>query len=295
MSHLLQTISKIKIEYFLKIVFKDNSVGIINGKTPYWDLKKTLIKRFNLNSFFEISDNFIIDFFWNRIETFDLKAICFSQNTFVKIDVFDDFLFDIKDINYQLKDFQNINYISEKNINDFIFDKIIEESEEKNISKDSFPHFVESKHKEFVRSYEKFINSDEEYLNIFPTKLNLSETFNFLQKKDIYDPVDFFAEEYFKNLYKGYEESKLIDGVKTSFNLDPEKLSYVIELHKDLHRSTESYKKWKVKQDTSKYNSNYYRNNRWEDDFSLHDTYRERNCSYCMEIPCQCSDNSDFQ
>ncbi len=297
MSYLLQTISKIKIEYFLKIVFKDNSVEVINGKKPYWDLKKILIKRFNLNSFFEINDRFIVDFFNDKIEKIDLKAICYNQNTFTKIDVFKDFLFDLNDINYTLKDFQNKNHLSENNINDSISNKIIEESEEKNISKENFPNFFKTKHKEYLEIYDNFIHPDNEYLNIFPSKLSLSEAFNFLQKKDIYDPIDFFSEEYFEELVKGYEESKLLYGRNKSDDFSFYVDSKVIELHKDLHRSTESYKKWKAKQNINKSNSrhNYYRSNRWEDDFSSNDGYRETYCSYCMETPCQCSDNSDFQ
>ena len=158
---------------------------------------------------------------------------------------------------------------------------------ENNISNESFLRIHEVRQKEFYGYYDAFIKSQEEYSNIYPSKLNMIETINFLKNKDIYDAVDFFSDEYFDELYRGYEESKMLYTEKGS------NLKEQIELLQDLHRSTDAYKKWKVMQFQKKINNSNY-NNRDVNYFCNND-YRENYCPYCMESPCQCSDNQDFQ
>lgn len=299
MSHLLYSPSKIKIEYYLKIEFKDNSIRIINGKTPYFDLKNILIKTYQLNPFFRVNDDFFASFFEDKITKIDLKGIQFINGKFEKINVIDKFLYNEREINYCLKDFSGKKSISSNTIQNLMSDKIFNDCKEKKLSNDCFIQLFENKIADFLKYYNYLVNSDEEYLNVFPSKFNLSNSFRFLEEKDIYDAIDFFQEEYINELIASHEETQMIYGNKQSKYYTDDELERVINFNKEMHRTTDAYKRWKAKKEASKtfYKNSYKKyNDRWDDDvFSNNDNYGERYCSYCMETPCQCSDNSDYQ
>ena len=93
MSYLLETYSKIKIEYILKITFKDGLFKLLHGKTPYFDFKKYVQNKLNLNNYFEINHSFFFFFLFYKIIYILLKAILFNGNKFKTVNVFEDFSF----------------------------------------------------------------------------------------------------------------------------------------------------------------------------------------------------------
>ena len=287
MSYLLETYSKIKIEYILKITFKDGLFKLLHGKTPYFDFKKYVQNKLNLNNYFEINHSFFLTILEDKITDISLKAILLNGNKFKAVNVFEDFHYDKNEIDLDLNSLEKKVFLSNKTINNKFSELFLKEMKENNISNESFLRIHEVRQKEFYGYYDAFIKSQEEYSNIYPSKLNMIETINFLKNKDIYDAVDFFSDEYFDELYRGYEESKMLYTEKGS------NLKEQIELLQDLHRSTDAYKKWKVMQFQKKINNSNY-NNRDVNYFCNND-YRENYCPYCMESPCQCSDNQDFQ